>query len=178
MFVRTEDTRTSSITKLAQLKKLVVGQGHDWPDTDILAANGFSVRTAIARDNLFQLLKHDRIDAFPRGVTEIWDESLLPQAAGLRIEEHLVLRYPTAFYLFLKKDETKLAGVLTDGFEQAVADGSFRQLFLDWKGDIFERAQLDKRLIIEIGNPLLSPETPLQRNELWFHMSDLKYLKR
>ena len=35
--------------------------------------------------------------------------------------------------------------------------------------DDLRRARLDQRRIIELDNPLLPPQTPLQRRELWYH---------
>lgn len=176
LFIRDEDTRFDGITTLDGLREMMFGQGHDWPDTDILQKNGFRVRTAINRDNLFQLLKHHRIDAFPRSVTEIWDESILPGAKDLKVEPNLILRYPTAFYLLLNYSDEALARHLERGFEIAVADGSFRQLFLAWKGDIFVKARLPERRIFSITNPVLGEDTTLNRPELWFDLEDLKQL--
>jgi hypothetical protein len=52
--------------------------------------------------------------------------------------------------------------------EIMVKDGSLAALFQKHKGPLIERAQLGKRRIIELQNPALPPETPLQRSELWF----------
>lgn len=176
-FVRADDTRMAEVRDLAELKNFQLGQGHDWPDTTILRAAGFEVRTGVARDNLFQLLKHQRIDAFPRSVMEIWSEAKLPQASGLRVEEHVVLHYPTAFYLVLKRSDRELGEILQASFDKAISDGSFQQLFLAWKGDIFEQSRLNQRQVISIDNPVLGANARLDRHELWFSPSDLAGVK-
>ncbi|WP_052707027.1 hypothetical protein [Teredinibacter turnerae] len=172
-FVRADDTRMAEVKDLAALKRFQLGQGHDWPDTTILRSAGFEVRTGVARDNLFQLLKHQRIDAFPRSVMEIWSEAKLPQASGLRVEEHVVLHYPTAFYLVLKRSDRELSEILQTSFDKAIADGSFQQLFRAWKGDIFELSRLNQRQVISIDNPVLGANARLDRHELWFTPADL-----
>ncbi|WP_196229718.1 hypothetical protein [Teredinibacter turnerae] len=172
-FVRADDTRMAEVKDLAALKRFQLGQGHDWPDTTILRSAGFEVRTGVARDNLFQLLKHQRIDAFPRSVMEIWSEAKLPQASGLRVDEHVVLHYPTAFYLVLKRSDRELSEILQTSFDKAIADGSFQQLFRAWKGDIFELSRLNQRQVISIDNPILGANARLDRHDLWFTPADL-----
>jgi len=174
LFVR-EDERDlfQNLTTIDELKQRLAGQGHDWPDTEILKKAGFTVRTSVSRNSLFQLLKYKRIDYFPRGLFEIWDEEKLPAAANLIVENHLAIRYPTAFYLFVDKNNERLANALEIGLERAVSDGSFQALFMEHMGDTLRKAELHKRLILEIPNPLLPPKTPLNRKELWFHPSEL-----
>jgi hypothetical protein len=52
--------------------------------------------------------------------------------------------------------------------EKAVADGSFDRLFDQYHGDRLRNAQLDKRTVIELKNPLMTPGTPSDRPELWY----------
>lgn len=175
LFIRPQDThKFSKVHTLDGLRKFTAGQGHDWPDIEILRNNGLVVRTAISRDSVFQLLGHSRIDYFPRGINEVWDEINLEQAGGFDVEKHLVIRYPTAFYLFVNKEEEALAKLLERGFEMAIADGSFNEHFMSHVGATIKRANLAKRTIIELANPTLSASTPLNRKELWFHSNELK----
>jgi hypothetical protein len=60
--------------------------------------------------------------------------------------------------------------------EAALADGSFEKLFYFYYGPQIRQARLDKRVLINLPNPLLSPQTPLNRRELWFTLEDLKRL--
>lgn len=175
LFVRKEDaSKYAAVNGISDLRKMIAGQGHDWPDIDILRHNDLSVRTAVSRDSVFQLLRHSRIDYFPRGINEVWDEVSLEASRGFIVEKHLVLRYPTAFYLFVNKEEEALAKLMERGFEQAVADGSFNELFSSRMGATIERANLKDRIVIELENPLLTKETPLDRDELWFHVNELR----
>ena len=167
-----EEERFAQISTLEQLQQLTLGQGHDWPDTNILRHAGFEVRTGIGRDNVFHLLKYGRVDMFPRGVNEVWDEQSLTEADGLVIENTIAIHYPTAFYFFVGHDNHNLAAILTRGFDRAIADGSFQALFTRYFGESIKKARLDKRRIFEFGNPRLPPETPLQRPELWYSVEE------
>jgi len=52
--------------------------------------------------------------------------------------------------------------------EMMVRDGTMLALFKKYKGPLVERANIGKRRVIELQNPALPPNTPLQRSELWF----------
>lgn len=173
--------RFESINSLDTLRVLKCGQGHDWPDVKILAHAGFNVRTSFNWDGIYHLLANDRIDYFPRGVVEIWaeKEKIDNRNIGVRydnfsmIEEHIALRYPTAFYLFVTKKNEALAQVLEQGFENAIADGSFNQLFLKHFGKYIAASKLYQRRVFTIDNPNLPKETPLDRKALWFSVGDI-----
>lgn len=159
----------AEVANLSSLQKFVAGQGHDWPDVPILRHNGLTVREGVSRNSVFRQLTRSRVDYFPRGVNEIWDEMGLEAASGTVIENHLVMHYPTAFYLFVNKSNETLAQLLETGFEKALDDGSFKSLFMSYMGDTIARARLAERTIIELKNPDLPAATPLSRDELWFH---------
>lgn len=174
--------RFESITSVDTLQALRCGQGHDWPDVKILKHAGFNMRTSFNWDGIYHLLAHDRIDFFPRGVVEIWaeKEKIDNHAIGVKydnfsmIEAHIALKYPTAFYLFVTKENEALAQALELGFENAIADGSFSQLFMKHFGDYIARSKLHQRRVFTIANPHLPEQTPLDRKALWFSVDDIK----
>ena len=49
-----------------------------------------------------------------------------------------------------------------------IDDGSFEKIFLAHHQSAIKRADLLNRKIFVLENPLLSPETPLDKAELWF----------
>lgn len=153
---------------LQELRALTAGQMHDWPDTEILRANGLQVGTSSAFESLFTMLEHGRTDYFPRSVLEVEDE-LQRFGAGrkLIIAPGLMLRYPTAFYFFVKPGERQLAEDLARGLERAVADGSLLGLFLLHMRPLLKTLDLPGRLALRLSNPLLPAATPLRRSELW-----------
>ena len=166
--VRAADAeRWREVHHLADLAPYTAGQGHDWPDTDILRANGLRVQTSSRYETLFDMLRLGRIDYFPRSVIEIDDEAATPLAHDLVIEPHVLLRYPAASYLFVRPNRPQLAEDLARGLEVAVADGSFQRLFQRHFGDLIARHRLNQRRTLTLRNPLLPPATPLQRHALW-----------
>lgn len=167
-FVRASDAqRWRDVRQLADLARDVGGQGHDWPDTDILRANGLQVQTASRYEALFEMLRLGRIDYFPRSVIEIDDEAATPLARDLAIESHVLLRYPAASYLFVRPNRPRLAADLERGLEAAVADGSFQRLFQRHYGELIARHRLLQRRTVLLRNPLLPPATPLDKPGYW-----------
>lgn len=156
----------AAIADAAALKRLPAGQGHDWPDTQILRAAGFQVSTSV-EENLPRMLAAQRFDWYPRGLPEVWQEAATLAGDDLVVEPTLALRYPTAIYYFVRRDNARLAGLIERGLEVAMRDGSFEQLFQATHGDAIARARLAERRIIALANPLLPPATPLARKALW-----------
>ncbi|MES2948424.1 MAG: hypothetical protein V4858_07775 [Pseudomonadota bacterium] len=165
---RSKAAQFATVKTLNDLKKYEAGQGHDWPDTDILRASGLRVQGIAKYDGLFKMLESGRIDYFPRSVVEIWAEEKSHSDMELEIEKTVILQYPAALYFFVKKDNTALASVIEAGMRIAVKDGSFDKLFAEeYEGDI-KRANLKARTRFQLPNPLLPEQTPLQDKKLWF----------
>jgi len=158
------------VKTLADLKQLTVGQGRTWADARILEANGFKVIKANKYPNLFYMVEGGRFDGFPRGVHEPFGELDARPNMELGIEKNLMVYYQMPFYLFVSKNNKKLKAILEDGFEKAIADGSFDATFLADKAvqDVIAKANMKNRLVFRLSNPTLSKETPINRPELWF----------
>jgi hypothetical protein len=159
--------RIAGVSTLDDLKRVRLAQGQEWPDTHILRANGIDVITAPKYEGLFKMLVGKRFDYFPRSVMEIWDEQAINDAT-LEVEPHLALHYFYDAYFMVNRKNTKLAQDIRDGLEKAVADGSFDKLFQQYYGERLRKARLETRTVIELRNPLLTPETPSERPELWY----------
>ena len=157
----------AGVNTLADLKGLRLAQGQEWPDTQILQANGINVITAPKYEGLFKMLTGKRFDYFPRSVMEIWDEQAI-NADTLEVEPHLALHYFYDAYFMVNRKNTKLAQDIRDGLEKAIADGSFDKVFQQYFGERLRKARLETRTVIELRNPLLTPGTPSDRPELWY----------
>jgi len=157
----------AGVSTLEDLKRVRLAQGQEWPDTNILRANGINVITAPKYEGLFKMLIGKRFDYFPRSVMEIWDEQAA-NAATLEVEPHLALHYFYDAYFMVNRKNTKLAQDIREGLEKAIADGSFDQLFQQYYGERLRKARMEARTVIELRNPLLTPETPSDRPELWY----------
>jgi hypothetical protein len=156
----------NDVDSLASLKRMTLVQGHDWPDTDILRANGLTVTTGTSFAALSRMLSMGRADGFPRSVLEIaWEQESQKQLFA--IEPNLVLHYPTAVYFFVRPGDLRLAGLLESGLNRLLANGAFDALFEKFHAKAIADAGLHKRKLIELHNPLLPEQTPLLRKELW-----------
>ncbi|MEJ6008089.1 hypothetical protein WG899_21265 [Paucibacter sp. AS339] len=154
------------VRSLADLSSFSLIQGHDWPDTEILRANGLQVGTAPTFASLFSMLKAGRAQGFPRSVLEIaWEQA--SQSQHFAIEQDLVLHYPTAVYFFVRPSDHRLASLVELGLNRLLAQGVFDRLFTKAHEPAIRAAALRKRHVIELHNPLLPEQTPLQRQELW-----------
>lgn len=167
--IRKKDIDTfAKVQNLDDLRKLSAGQQIDWPDTAILRASGIPVETTTSYDPLFQMLINERFSWFPRSIPEIWAEAETYASKDLVVEPRLLVRYPSAYYFFVNSRDIKLAKTIEAGLEKALKNGSFDKLFLQYHGDVLARANVQKRVIIDLPNPFLPPQTPLKRKELWF----------
>ena len=153
---------------LAELQSIDLGQGHNWPDTDILLANGFNVVQGKA-NFLFEMLKKERFDYYPRALHEPWLE--LVNENELTVEENLLLQYPAPMFFFVNKQNKKLQRRLSDGLFQLLESGEFEQFFLNHKitSGILTKADVKNRKVFKLENPLLSEKTKalLRDERLW-----------
>jgi len=156
------------VNTLQDLQGVRLAQARDWPDTKILQANGISVITAPGSAGLFNMLEARRFDYLPRDPLEIWDEQA-KNADKLVVEPHLALHYYQDSYFMVNRKNLSLAQNIRAGLEKAIRDGSFDQLFQQYFGEQIRKAHLETRTVIELKNPLLSPEeSPSNRPELWY----------
>jgi hypothetical protein len=174
IIVPQNQVKFNKITHLNQLSKLIAGQGLDWPDTGILRSNGLAVESSTSYEGLFEMLQKQRFEYFPRSVIEIWQELTLRPNHHFTVENSLLLRYPTAMYYFVKKDNSELASNIEKGLTLAIADGSFDTLFDTFNQKLIEQAKLKERKMINLSNPNLKVLTPLNNAQLWFNIQDIK----
>lgn len=169
---RAELPRWARLRGLDELKQRVAGQGHDWPDTAILRANGLPVATSSGYVALFRMLASSRFDYFPRAVFEVDAELAGNRHPDLAVVPNLMLHYPAAAYLFVSPRRPELAELLRVGLEKAVAEGSLQQLHLAHFGALLKAHPVSRERVLKLQNPLLPPQTPLQRRELWLQPGD------
>jgi hypothetical protein len=173
LLVRATDLpRFAAVRDLDGLRKFSIGQGKGWADVKILRLSRFNVVEGNSYDGLFAMLTAERFDAFSRSIDEALAEYDLQHGTHpeIAIEPTLLLHYPLPRYFFVRRDAQgeQLSKRIESGLEMMVRDGSLANLFFQYKGDQIKRAGLDKRWILNIPNPLLPPETPLGRPELWY----------
>ncbi|MDP2716197.1 ABC transporter substrate-binding protein [Rheinheimera sp.] len=158
------------VSSVAELKKYILVQGHDWPDNVLLRSNGLRLDTATHIELLFSMLQKGRADAFPRSVLEIWSE-MDARPNQFAVAPGVALYYPTAVYFFFNKQNAALAQLVEQGLNRAIANGKFDQLFYQHHRDAIARSALSQRTILRLHNAALPENTPVQRKELWFNVS-------
>jgi hypothetical protein len=174
LLVRRDDLpRWRTVRSLVELSARVAGQGHDWPDTAILRANGLQVGTSSSYEALFRMLSAGRIDYFPRSILEVDAELAQGRRPDLAIVPGLMLHYPAAAYFFTSPARPELAADLLAGLEAAVADGSFQRLHREFYGAVVKAHPVDPDRVIRLRNPMLPVATPLARRELWLQPGEL-----
>nr|WP_321513633.1 hypothetical protein [uncultured Pseudodesulfovibrio sp.] len=158
------------IQTLTELKKLRVGTGLQWTTTAVLQKTGFNVITGSDYDDLFRMLEAKRFDYFPRGINEIYFELDNKQTKhdSLCVESTLALYFPTPSYFFVSPKLPHLADRVRRGLEILIKTGVFDTMFAAEFGESIAQAQLERRNVLVIKNPLLSEKTPFHRAELWF----------
>ncbi|CAM3801144.1 substrate-binding periplasmic protein [Roseateles saccharophilus] len=159
--------RMREVRTLAELRRFSLVQRLEWPDTNILQANGLDVIESASFDAMFKQLRLGRADAFPRSVKEIWRE-LEHQGRGLTVVPDICLHYPAATYYFVAPGNTELAAAIEVGLQRLRVSGELERLLLKHHGEDLARARLGSRRVIELSNPLLPPQTPLDKPELWY----------
>lgn len=171
---KNNQSKFDNVQTFEDLKKLTYGQGKTWADGKILEANGLKVIKTNKYENLFHMVDGERFDAFPRGVHEPFGEIEKRPNLNLAVEKNILLIYKMDLYLYTSKANHKLAKEFEDGFNKAIADGSFDKLFYSSPQikDIMEKANMKNRKVFYLDNPTLSKETPLDRKELWANPKD------
>jgi hypothetical protein len=158
------------ILTLQQFKQLKPGQFHTWSDTQVLLANGIEVVKGTDYEGLFGMLALGRFDYFPRSVLEIENEYSAHKNLAITIEKNTIIHYPTAYYFYVSKENSRLAKDLEKGLELALKDGSLTKIFNHFYGKTVNKVRDTQRRIIKLKNPLLPKETPLNRDELWINL--------
>ena len=173
---KNDQYKFDQVNTLEDLKRLKLGQGTTWADTKILESNGLSVVKTNKYESLLYMLDGGRFDAFPRGIQEPWTEVNKIPGLQLAVEKRIMLVYKMPFYLFVARDNRKLARDLEEGLNSIIADGTFDQVFFADPSirKAVELADLKNRKVFYLDNPNLPPETPTNRPELWLDVNNLQ----
>lgn len=176
---KNQETQFSAITQLEQLKNLTAVQGFGWADVDILRSNGLKVEESSWYDSIYKSLNAGYYDYFPRSILEAQSELANYSFDNLKIAPQHLLIYPTAIYFFVSKQNSQLAERLHYGLTQAIVDGSFEQLFRRFPQHISALQELAKqnRVVLQLSNPTLPADTPLDNPTFWYQFPQQKKVK-
>lgn len=141
---------------------LKIGSHQDWPDTQIMQANGLTLWEAKKYELLFAQLEAGRFDCFSRGANEIVQEQHSHADKALQIEQKLIIYYPLPFYYFVNKNNPELALRLSKGLTILKDNGEYEAMFKEKFGKTLKILAMQNRKIVELSNPLLTIETEKQ----------------
>lgn len=136
--------------------ELLIGQGSNWPDVDILRANNFLVTVNPVPELLFKMLKQQRFDCYARSINELAYELSLPEAKGVVVENSLLLFYPQPAMLFVSPSQPALAERLQKGLEQAWQTGFIHAHFAKHYGALITQLACEQRRVLLLSNPFLT----------------------
>ena len=148
----------ASVRSLDQLKAWPAGQVAEWADTTIMRANGIPVVEATLYESLFPMLAAHRFRYLPRGIGEIEGEARNYASLGLAVESHLAFHYPYCTYFYVSRSNGELAHQIEIGLRRMQKDGSLEALFQKFNGPAIQRAELGRRTVFELTNPLIGPD--------------------
>ena len=170
MINKNNKARFANIKTATDLKKLNVGLRQGWTTTKVMKALNFPIVPARSYDGLFSMLDHARFDFIPRGINEVFGEfrARAKTHKDIMIEPDLIIRMPMPVYLYVSPKEPELAERVRYGFNKVRENGKFDTLFNRHFRQSIDDAKLSSRRLIDVGNPLLSKETPFDNPDLWF----------
>jgi len=142
-------------------QRITVGSGTSWPDTTILRAAGFNVKTGSV-ENLWQMLARNRFIAFPRGMNEVhaelkrYAETKLKEAVAT--ENTVMIYYPYDHFFYVAPEDETRANIIEQGLKRIYENGEFMRIFNSDPAISKSLALAAKyrRKVISLPNPLNS----------------------
>ncbi|MCU4674045.1 transporter substrate-binding domain-containing protein [Catenovulum sp. 2E275] len=167
----------NQVKTLQDLTSFKAGQGLMWADTKILEANGLTVVKELKYLNLFPMLEGERFDYFPRGLPEPWSEIERESKYNLAVEPNILIRYKAPFYFFVRKGNEQLRQYIEAGLEKMIADGTYEAMFFNdpQVKQALSQANVKNRVVIDLQNPNLTAQTPVNRQVFWFDPVNEEY---
>jgi hypothetical protein len=166
----------SNIKHEKELKALVACQAIHWPDSDILAANGYKVARVLKFNSMFTLVRNKRCDYFPRAIIEGYPEIIAYSEQthndDLMVFDDIILHYKLPLYFYINVNDKPLADALTQGINLAAADGSLLKLMKNHPltKALFPLTKWNNKKFYPLFNPLLSEDMPINDAKYWIKL--------
>ena len=151
-------------------RKLTYGLQRDWADRAVMVADGCAVESASRSENLFPMLMAGRFDAFPRGLNEARQDLAEHRGVfpGMALEQDNAIYFPYPVYFWVNREHAWLAREIERGLNLALADGSFRNLFVSCHSTEIALMKGTRRHVLFLSNPLLPAGTVAPDNGWWW----------
>ncbi|MBT1443502.1 pilus assembly protein PilM [Shewanella sp. JM162201] len=175
-----QQARFAAVRNKADFAVLKAGQNRYWPDAGIIEYNGLPLVTSYKYVNLYPMLEGGRFDYLALGAQEIWDELGKHPDPALTVDSHILLQYRSPAYFFVSPKRKQVADDILRGLEAMIADGSFDRMFNEALqiDALYRKANFENRVIIRLETPDLSPQTPINRPELWLDLFSMEGVKQ
>lgn len=148
-------SRFDKVMSLDDLRKtkLIAGLGEHWLDILVWRYNQlpFYIEYGEWRDLYKKLSVAGEVNYFPRGLTEIYQESLLNP--HLAIEQQLLLKYNNDFRFYLSPQAAQYKDILEQALRKARTSGLMDALVEKYWGDSLILLRLKQRQVIELQMP-------------------------
>ena len=146
----------SHVNSFEELRKFSHGQGLGWSDTEILRHNGFKVTEVARYESLFKMVAKQRFDLFCRGANELLGElKTHNNIEGFSYDKSISIYYPLPRFFYMNSANKNGIDRISRGLKIAYEKGEVKKLWeLEYKESI-EFAELDKRKIFFLENPLI-----------------------
>lgn len=158
------------VRSLAELRRYTGVISFGWPEKEIFQAARLPLNE-ILYDDIFRVLNDGSRYYFPRGVLEAYPEiaGRADQLKNLTVENSLLLKYKSAVFFFINKNNAALKAALEAGFQKGYADGSYARFFYDhpFIKHSFEQAKMHRRRVIEIPNPYFPAQSRAIDSRYW-----------
>jgi len=146
----------SGVSSLKELNIFTHGQGTGWSDLEILQYNGFTVREVSSYESLFTMVAARRFDLFCRGANEFLDELTAHRhVQNLSYDKTFALFYPIPRFFYTNQANSRAMDRIHRGLMRAHENGSLLRLWLKHYKASIDFAELGKRRIIHLENPLV-----------------------
>ncbi len=163
---------TKQIGSFDKLKQYSLIQGSDGSSRKVFEANHIVVHHAYEQASLYEMLGKNRGDMLFQSVVELSGQENMHRYYGLKIDDNIAVRYPSAVYFFVHKDNKLLAEAIEQGLSESISDGSFDTLFDKSLSPFLKSCRLDERTILDLDNPDVPEAMPLGDQALWYRLED------
>lgn len=155
--------RAAKVRSLAELRKLSIGSGPDWIDSNIMLDSGLNLVQA-EYIHLFSMLAIKRFDLLTRAIYEVTGEFRnIGLEDGIVLEPRLMLHYPNDLFFYVAPERKDLQEDLYKGMKILYCNGELQRHISQHYSTRSMRTLVrpERRLVFELPNKYLS------RTETW-----------
>lgn len=154
-----------AVNNLADLQKIRIGQGEEWPDINIYKANNITPVLAPSLSSLFEMLGYKRFDCLPFGANEA--TYILNQKKArypfLVLDDQLLIHYEFKIQFYVSKRYPEIAKRLTLGIKKLKENGEWDAIFRKYHAEDLKALNLKSRRVICLKSPYVAGAKQCER---------------